>query len=142
MPRQMRLEYAGAIYRVMSRGEAAAGQRVRAEGITVAQLKRGRWKEADLSRRAKSDPGKLALAARLRRETTLTIEEMADRLQMGSRQSVGRISVFSRDRIGSQDVRTLRGVRRPVRVAYFSRQTGNLNLRSPHCGFQCGERKL
>jgi hypothetical protein len=28
-----------------------------------------------------NDPGKLALAARLRRETTMTIREIADRLQ-------------------------------------------------------------
>jgi hypothetical protein len=62
--------------------------RARAEGIIEAELKRLHWKEADLSRRAKSDPGKLALAARLWRETTMTIQESADRLQMGSRQSV------------------------------------------------------
>ena len=35
-----------------------------------------------------NDPGKLALEARLRRETTMTIQEIADRLQMGSRKSV------------------------------------------------------
>jgi REP element-mobilizing transposase RayT len=60
----------------------------RAEGIIAAELKRRRWQEADLSRRAKSDPVKLALAARLRRETTLTIQEIADRLRMGSRKSM------------------------------------------------------
>jgi len=60
----------------------------RAEGIIATELKRRRWQEADLSRRAKSDPVKLALAARLRRETTLTIQEIADRLRMGSRKSM------------------------------------------------------
>ena len=60
----------------------------RADEIIAAELKRLRWQEADLRRRAKSDPGKLALAARLRRETTLTIQQIADRLQMGSRKSV------------------------------------------------------
>jgi REP element-mobilizing transposase RayT len=60
----------------------------RADRIMAAELKRLRWNEAELSRRAKSDPAKLALAARLRRETTLTIQEIADRLQMGSRKSV------------------------------------------------------
>ena len=59
-----------------------------AEAIIEAELKGLRWKEADLSKRAKSDPGKLALAARLRRETTMTIQEIADRLKMGSRKSV------------------------------------------------------
>ncbi len=62
--------------------------RARAEAIIGAELKRLRWKEVDLSRRPKSDPGKLALAARLRRETTLTVEQIADRLRMGSRKSV------------------------------------------------------
>ena len=60
----------------------------RANAIIAAEMKRLRWQETDLRRRAKSDPGKLALAARLRRETTLTIQEIADRLQMGSRKSV------------------------------------------------------
>ena len=60
----------------------------RAEGIIAAELKRLRWKEGDLGRRAKSDPGKLALAACLRRETTMTIQEIADCLHMGSRKSL------------------------------------------------------
>ena len=63
-------------------------EKARAEALIGAELKRLRWKEADLSRRAKSDPGKLALAARLRRETTLTIEQIARRLRMGSGKSV------------------------------------------------------
>ena len=61
----------------------------RAEWIIAAELKRRRWPEAELSRRAKSDPVKLALAARLRRETTLTLQEIADLLQMGSRKRHG-----------------------------------------------------
>src|SRR5208283_3746606 len=63
-------------------------ERARAEGIIAAALKQMRWKETDLCRRAKNDAGKMALAARLRRETTLTIEQIADRLRMGSRKSV------------------------------------------------------
>jgi hypothetical protein len=51
-------------------------------------LKRRRWKEDDLSRRANSDPGKLALSAGLRREKTLTMQQFADRLQMSSPMSV------------------------------------------------------
>jgi len=38
--------------------------------------------------RAKNDPAKLALAARLRRETTLTIRQIAQRLEMGSWKSL------------------------------------------------------
>ena len=136
MPRQMRIEYAGAIYHVMSRGDrreaifqdegdrhdflktlaevcAKTGFAVHAyclmknhfhlvietpKGNLVAgmrwlfffeeELKRLRWSQADLSHRAKNDPGKLALASRQRRETTLTVQEIADRLWMGSRKSV------------------------------------------------------
>jgi hypothetical protein len=60
-----------------------------AEGIIAAELGKLGWKEADLRQGAKVGPGKLALAARLRRETTLTIQQIADRLRMGSRKSVG-----------------------------------------------------
>jgi hypothetical protein len=65
-----------------------AGQ-VRAEAIIAAKLRELGWKEAHLSQGAKVDANKLALAARLRRETTLTIQEIADRLHMGSRKNVG-----------------------------------------------------
>ena len=37
---------------------------------------------------ARNDPAKLALAARLRRETTLTIRQIAQRLEMGSWKSL------------------------------------------------------
>jgi hypothetical protein len=37
-----------------------------------------------LAKRHKSDPGKLALAARMRRETTLTVKGIAQRLKMGT----------------------------------------------------------
>jgi hypothetical protein len=60
----------------------------RTDAIIAAELKRLRWKQTDLKRRAKSNPSKLALAARLRRETTVTIQERADQLQMGSRKSM------------------------------------------------------
>jgi hypothetical protein len=37
------------------------------------ELRRRRWKEADLRRRAKGDPGKVALASKLRQQTTLPL---------------------------------------------------------------------
>ena len=55
-----------------------------AEGIVAAELKRRRWREEDLGRRAKGDALKVALAARLRAETTMTVKWIAARLQMGS----------------------------------------------------------
>jgi hypothetical protein len=43
--------------------------------------------EAGRSRRPKNDPANLALAARLGRETTLTIKEIAARLGLGASKS-------------------------------------------------------
>jgi hypothetical protein len=42
------------------------------------------WTKAELGRRRKGDPGKVRLAQRLRRETTMTLEWIAGRLQMGT----------------------------------------------------------
>jgi putative transposase len=46
------------------------------------------WTEADLDCRLKSDPGKLAQAARVRKETTLPITWIAARLRMGTAKCV------------------------------------------------------
>jgi hypothetical protein len=55
--------------------------------IAREDLRRLGWVEADLSRRPKNDPAKLTLAARLRRETTLTIKEIAARVKLGASKS-------------------------------------------------------
>jgi hypothetical protein len=55
----------------------------KAERLIAQELVRINWTNEDLSSRAKSDPLKLALAARLRRETTLSIRQIADRLKLG-----------------------------------------------------------
>jgi hypothetical protein len=50
-----------------------------------------RWNAASTASRisgAKRDPVKLALAGRLRRETSLTIRKIAERLHLGSRNSL------------------------------------------------------
>ena len=52
------------------------------------ELQRLRWAAGGLKQRAKSDPAKLALAARLRRETTLTMRWIAGRLRLGSWKSL------------------------------------------------------
>jgi hypothetical protein len=46
------------------------------------------FEETEFKERPKKDAAKMALAARLRRETTLTISEIAQRLHMGSRKSL------------------------------------------------------
>lgn len=64
------------------RTETAEAQ---AEQIIAAELKRRRWQEADLQTRPKGDAVNLALAARLRAETTRTVGWIAERLGMGTR---------------------------------------------------------
>ena len=59
----------------------------KAERIIGEELRRLGWKESDLSCRRKNDPGKLALAARLRRETTLSLKSITARVGLGSSKS-------------------------------------------------------
>ncbi|SPE54350.1 hypothetical protein SBV1_1850005 [Verrucomicrobia bacterium] len=76
MPRKLRVEYPGAIYHVMSR---------------------------DDGRENKSDPAKLAIAARLRKETTLTVKAIAVRLHLGTSKSANvRLSQWNRDQVCDQ----------------------------------------
>jgi len=56
----------------------------KAERIIGQELGRLGWTAADLAQRHKSDPGKVAIGARLRRETTLPMRWIADRVQMGT----------------------------------------------------------
>ena len=56
----------------------------KAERIVAEELKRYGWAEADLEVRRKSDPLKLELAARLRRETTLPLKAIAQRVKLGT----------------------------------------------------------
>jgi REP element-mobilizing transposase RayT len=55
-----------------------------AEGIVVEEMKRRRWRQEELARRAKGDEGKVAVAVRLRAETAVTVRWIAERLQMGA----------------------------------------------------------
>jgi len=80
MARKIRVEYPGAIYGE-ERSETAAKN---AEGIVLAELKRINWDEAELAGRAKGDLIKVKLAARLRAETLVTVNWIAQRLQMGT----------------------------------------------------------
>jgi hypothetical protein len=56
-----------------------------AELIIAEELKRARWQEADLKIRPKWDSVKVALTARLRAETTMTVGWIAERLAIGTR---------------------------------------------------------
>jgi len=59
----------------------------KAQRIIGDELRRLGWKEADLRKRRKNDPDKLALAARLRRETTLPLKWIASRVGLGTSKS-------------------------------------------------------
>jgi len=52
------------------------------------ELKRRGRREAELARRLTSDPANLAMAARLRRETTVTLPWIAQHLQAGTWKSL------------------------------------------------------
>jgi REP element-mobilizing transposase RayT len=66
------------------RRETAAAK---AERIVAEELRRLSWDEAELAARCKSDPAKLAIAARLRRETTLAVKVIATRVHLGTSKS-------------------------------------------------------
>jgi putative transposase len=55
----------------------------KADRIVTEELARLHWTPDDLLARQRSDPAKLALAARLRQETTLSLKEIAERLHLG-----------------------------------------------------------
>ena len=59
----------------------------KAERIITEELSRLGWSRAELAARAKSDPAKLAMAARLRKETTLSIKAIAARVLLGTSKS-------------------------------------------------------
>ena len=63
--------------------ERAETAEAMAELIIAEELKRGRWQEADLKTRPKGDSVKVALAARLRAETTMTVGWITELLAMG-----------------------------------------------------------
>ncbi len=51
----------------------------KAERIITEELGRLGWQQAELASRRKHDPAKLEIAARLRRETTLSVKQIATR---------------------------------------------------------------
>lgn len=71
----------GAEHYGRERNEAAEAE---AERIIQEDLRRHRWTEEDLAKRAKGDRVKVALAARLRSDTLVTVKWIASRLHMGS----------------------------------------------------------
>ena len=76
----------------------------KAEWLVAAELKRLGWKPVDLAKKRKGDPEKVALAARLREETTVTLAWLADHLHMGTRSHLTHLLYWHRrKRQSSQD---------------------------------------
>jgi hypothetical protein len=81
--------------------ERAQTAEAMAAQIIAAELKRRRWKEAALRTRPKGGPAKVALVARLRAETTMTVGWIAERLGMGSRGYLNHLLYRQRNPAGS-----------------------------------------
>ena len=82
----------------------------KAERIVGEELRRLGWHEGDLTRRAKGDPEKMALAARLRRETALTIQQIAQRVHLGtSRSANARLHAWMQPKAGVAPRKTAEG---------------------------------
>jgi len=64
--------------------ERRASAEQKAERIVSEELVRAGWTTQDLSSKAKGDPVKIAVAVRLRAETTMTLKWISQRLQMGA----------------------------------------------------------
>ncbi len=62
-----------------------------AEELLAQELKRRRWKAAELARRRKGDAEKVRIARRLRQETTMTVSWIANRLNMGATASLANL---------------------------------------------------
>jgi hypothetical protein len=59
----------------------------KAQRIVAEELKRRGWQETDFVARRKHDPAKVQIARRLRRETTLSVKQIAERLHFGTSRS-------------------------------------------------------
>jgi REP element-mobilizing transposase RayT len=68
----------------------------RAERIVAEELKRRRWDASALAAQRKGDPEKLAIARRLRAQTTMTLAWIADRLRMGSKTHLSHLLYWDR----------------------------------------------
>ena len=68
----------------------------KAERMVAAELARRKWDETTLAARRKGDAGKVVVAQRLRRETTVTLAWIAERLRMGTRTYLAHLLYWKR----------------------------------------------
>ena len=101
MARELKVQYPGAIDLVMTRGdrrEAVLKDDTDSERIVTEELKRGKWDARFLARRRKGDEAKLAIARRLRTETTMTLAWIAELLVDGDPDLPGALAALGTPR--------------------------------------------
>jgi REP element-mobilizing transposase RayT len=76
--------------------ELKDSEEAKAQRLVKEELKQKGWTEKDLSKMRKGDPGKLAIAKRLRRETTMTLDWITRRLGMGTRTHLSHLLYWSK----------------------------------------------
>jgi putative transposase len=74
----------------------------KATRILDEELRRAVWSEAELKLRQKGDPQKLQIARRLRTETTMTLQWIANRLHMGTKTHLSHL-LYWHQRAGSEN---------------------------------------
>ena len=72
----------------------------KAERLVAAELKWCKWDAKTLAQRRKGDPAKLAIARRLREETTMTLAWIAERLSMGTKTHLAHLLYWERRNSG------------------------------------------
>jgi hypothetical protein len=74
--------------------------------LVVEELKRRRWTASELAQRRKGDGQRLQMARRLRQETTMTLNWIAKRLNMGA---AGSLANLLRDTERKREYAIIRG---------------------------------
>jgi hypothetical protein len=83
MPRQLRREFAGAIYHLMNRAERPVEQEAKAQRVVREETSRLRGDDATFRQAGKGDEPIARLAARRRKEPTMSLQCIAQHLEMG-----------------------------------------------------------
>jgi hypothetical protein len=68
----------------------------RAQRRVGQELRRRKWSETDLKKRPKGDPSKVAMAQRLRAETTVTLQWIGRRLPLGTKTHLAHLLCWER----------------------------------------------
>jgi hypothetical protein len=78
--------------------ELRESEAAKAERLVTLEMRQRGWMESDLVARRKGDPGKVAIAQFLRRETTVTLSWIVQRLRMGTKTNLAHLLYWERRR--------------------------------------------